>query len=217
MARNTRLWLASLNGKRLTRSASPGRTMRTGTLRSPVVNRGKLLKAQFDAFGSGSLHNSNPRVRRNALSLTPLAHGPNVSGEVRGDNSSASEFLEKVGDGLDHATHNPLDYPSSQDPTTRPVTDSPPRAKNSRMGRGVSPTRFKAEFCDRLRAARTVAGYTQEEAAKALGMLPNTYSKYEKRTVLPAHLIPEVCDLFGVHERYLLRGEGNKATERKTA
>lgn len=39
--------------------------------------------------------------------------------------------------------------------------------------------------------------------AKALGLLPNTYSKYESRSLLPHHLMLRACEILKINLEYL--------------
>ena len=50
-----------------------------------------------------------------------------------------------------------------------------------------------------LRAARTNAGYSQEEAATILKISPYTLSNWERGISMPkANQIDAICDLYGV-------------------
>lgn len=77
------------------------------------------------------------------------------------------------------------------------------------MGRGTTPTRFREEMAEKLRAARVVAGFnTQLEAAQALGIGLDRYTKWESgRTPVPAQYIQPVCVLFHVDANYLFSVE----------
>ncbi len=66
------------------------------------------------------------------------------------------------------------------------------------MGKATTPTKFRNDFCRRVRAARVLAGLNQPEAAAMLGVKEDTYSKYERRTAMPHYLIPRACQLFRV-------------------
>ena len=68
-------------------------------------------------------------------------------------------------------------------------------------------TRYRKAFCQRLKAAREAAGYTQITFAKELGLERDTYAKYESRSLLPHHLIPRVCQLTGHDAWYMLTGQ----------
>jgi len=65
---------------------------------------------------------------------------------------------------------------------------------------------FLKAFCGRVRAARLGAGLTQAEVAEALRVDKWTYSKYEKRTPLPHHLIEPFAATTGSDIVYLLTG-----------
>lgn len=75
------------------------------------------------------------------------------------------------------------------------------------MGRGTSPTRFKTEFCRRVKAAREFRGLSQSEAANELGVSTNTYSTYERRTLIPHYLLPQACKVFGVKADYFFAAD----------
>jgi hypothetical protein len=72
---------------------------------------------------------------------------------------------------------------------------------------------FKEEFTARVAYARHKAGYTQATMAEALGFGPTTdssaqgkYHKYEKRSLMPHHLIPQFCALCEVTVGWLYSG-----------
>lgn len=89
------------------------------------------------------------------------------------------------------------------------MTAADPNRTMRPMGKATTPARFKKEFCNRLRSARILAGYTQEEVANEFGLKPDTYSKYERRSPMPHYLVPRACalfrvqpeDLYGMRER----------------
>lgn len=66
------------------------------------------------------------------------------------------------------------------------------------MNRKYQKTDFNTEFCARTRAAREAKGLTQIEMAQVLGIMADTYSKYERRTPLPHRFIPIFCLVCGV-------------------
>lgn len=70
------------------------------------------------------------------------------------------------------------------------------------MPKTASPTSFKDQFTARVAWARHKAGYTQATMGEALGLGkaddPSTasiYGKYERRSMMPHHLIPSFCAL----------------------
>lgn len=150
------------------------------------------------------LTDSRPVFSRNSSALPPLLNSPkrllDRFGKVGGSAESGEDPLD-VGNAVAfHATVLPSDNESGQCRTTEPVTalDSK-RTMRPYMGRATTPSRFKATFCRRLRAARILANLTQAEAAVALGVKDDTYSKYERRSPMPHYLIPKACDLFRVN------------------
>jgi len=73
------------------------------------------------------------------------------------------------------------------------------------MGRGVTPTKFKDDFADRLRSARVAAGYASaREFAEAAGIPLENYKKYESgRTPMPHQYIRRACELIDKDANYL--------------
>ncbi len=84
------------------------------------------------------------------------------------------------------------------------------------MGRGVSPARFKKEFCARVRVARIAAGFQPEDVASQIGVPVDTWRRYERRTLLPHHHLPTICALFRVNVDYFYR-QDQAAAESKRA
>jgi transcriptional regulator with XRE-family HTH domain len=75
------------------------------------------------------------------------------------------------------------------------------------MGKGVTPARFKKEFCARVRLARLAARYEPEQVAEIIGVPVDTWRRYELRTLLPHHMIPRVAALFGVDVEFFYMQE----------
>lgn len=75
------------------------------------------------------------------------------------------------------------------------------------MGKASTPTQFKRDFCKRLAAARVMAGLEQAEFAQQLGLLPNTYSKYERRSLLPHYLVARAARILNVDVDFLFTGD----------
>jgi len=71
------------------------------------------------------------------------------------------------------------------------------------MGKASTPASFKRDFCRRLKIAREFNRLEQADMAKALGLLPNTYSKYESRSLLPHHLMLKACEILKIDLGYL--------------
>ena len=83
------------------------------------------------------------------------------------------------------------------------------------MKRKVPPTQYKRDFAQRLKGIREAAGYTSSDFAKALGLLPNSYSKYESRegSLLPMQSISDVCLLTGHNPWFVLTGQATMPRE----
>lgn len=69
---------------------------------------------------------------------------------------------------------------------------------------------YDKAFIGRVRVARESAGLTRIEISAHMGIKPDSYARYEKRTMLPHYLIPPFCRATGVSLEYLLG-----ATKRK--
>lgn len=72
---------------------------------------------------------------------------------------------------------------------------------------------FKDQFTARVAYARHKAGYTQVTMAEALGLgaaddpsAQGKYHKYEKRSLMPHHLIPQFCALCDITVGWLYNG-----------
>jgi transcriptional regulator with XRE-family HTH domain len=65
---------------------------------------------------------------------------------------------------------------------------------------------FLGGFCLRVREARKARGLTQAEMAQALGVGPEAYRAYEKRTPLPHFLIERFARITGTEIEFLLTG-----------
>jgi len=74
----------------------------------------------------------------------------------------------------------------------------------------ISHTATIKAFKARLRMARMASGLSQKQIADELGILENTYSKYENRnkSMLPGHLIVPFCDASGCDIIFLLSSKG---------
>ena len=67
-------------------------------------------------------------------------------------------------------------------------------------------SKYQREFCQRLKAVRERANYSQTDFAAKLGLPRDTYAKYETRSLLPHDLIGEVARLTGRHPFFILTG-----------
>ncbi len=173
---------------------------------SHAVHDKQVVSAQLLTFPGNRIHNWIPVVRRNPSTLLPLLGTPGADANFRshldGGFPAAEHLVERL-----HGTVIRLDNMSSQGETACPVTVRLPDRTMCPMGKASTPAQFKKDFCKRLAAARLVKGLSQPEFALKLGLLPNTYSKYEKRSLLPHHLIPRAVDILEVTERFLFTGE----------
>lgn len=173
--------------------------------RSPAVHSQQVIGAQLFAFPPGGRDNLRPVLARNASALSPLLDAPMSDAHVRRHFRDGLPAIEQFREGL-HAPLIPLDNQSSQDQTRGPVTEFARARTMCPMGKASTPLTFKKAFCQRLKAARVVAGLEQAQFAEMLGLLPNTYSKYEKRSLLPHYLVARACDILGVDANFLFTG-----------
>jgi hypothetical protein len=75
-----------------------------------------------------------------------------------------------------------------------------------RPTRETTPAAYRTAFIKRVRTARALYTDSPPEMAKALGVERDTYYRYEKRLMLPHHLIPTFCAITGVPLEWLLKG-----------
>jgi transcriptional regulator with XRE-family HTH domain len=70
------------------------------------------------------------------------------------------------------------------------------------------------DLCRRIRDARlTVAGISQEEASRRLGLSLKAYRAYELFREPSVRRVREIANAFGLHERYLLDDDGREPGE----
>ena len=67
-------------------------------------------------------------------------------------------------------------------------------------------SKYQREFCQRLKAVRARANYSQADFAAKLGLPRDTYAKYETRSLLPHDLIGEVARLTSRSPLFILTG-----------
>ena len=210
-ARHARFRVVLTNGELSAQSFACKRP-RSGTPRSGM-HRQQITSAQLLAFPFDRVHYGLPGIRRDTLSLLPLADDPMTFANSLGHLGKGVPHREHISNGF-HSADIARDSLSRQERTTRPVTGSGRPRTIRPMGKASTPTAFKKEFCQRLKAARIMAGYEQSEFARELGLLPNTYNKYETRSLLPHYLIPQACEILGIDAAVLFVGPG--ASRRKS-
>lgn len=160
-------------------------------------------------------HERRPSLVGDSTTLPPLLNGPSGFADsvshVGNGVPNAKDFFEGVDE---HGSVIARDKLSRQAGTNVPVTKTRRGRTMCPMSRAVTPTSFKRDFCERLKAARVMANYDQVTLAEALGISANTYGKYERRSLLPHYLIPKVCALLGITADQLFHPVKEK---RKTA
>jgi hypothetical protein len=70
----------------------------------------------------------------------------------------------------------------------------------------VGPAAYRTAFIKRVRAARALYTDSPPEMALALGVERDTYYRYEKRLMMPHHLLPRFCEITGVTVQWLIEG-----------
>lgn len=78
------------------------------------------------------------------------------------------------------------------------------------MTESETETEYKQRFMERVAAARIARNLKQWQIAEALGMPQDKYKQYEKRSLLPHHLIGRFCILTSVDPEWLVTGRGQK-------
>lgn len=70
-----------------------------------------------------------------------------------------------------------------------------------------APSRYRADLCSRVKAARESVNVSQQEMASMLGTSQVTYSKWEVRSAIPHHHVGLFCRITDSDPWYLLTGE----------
>lgn len=181
------------------------------------VHRKKLLGAQILPFPLGRRDDRAPGRLRDAIPLPPLAHSPLALTNVGGHFGNGTPAIEHVPQGPHGAEYGP-DELSDQAPPIIPLTARRAERTILPMGRGTTPARFRKELAARLKSARIVAGYrTKREAAEALGIALDRYTKWENgRTPVPPQYVQIVCAVFNIDANYLF-AVGARETAKKSA
>lgn len=78
------------------------------------------------------------------------------------------------------------------------------------MSESETETEYKQQFMARVAAARISRNLKQWQIAEALGMPQDKYKQYEKRSLLPHHLIGRFCILTSIDPEWLVTGRGQK-------
>lgn len=69
-----------------------------------------------------------------------------------------------------------------------------------------TPATWRRAFIERVKAARVSAGITPKQVAEALSVPLDTYKRWEKRALLPHHLIVPFCQAVSCDPVFLLSG-----------
>jgi DNA-binding XRE family transcriptional regulator len=161
----------------------------------------KIVSAQLLAFPLSSGNHVIPVIRGDTPALPPLADlpmtRPNIGREVGMGGPKTEQILKGHRDVIS------LDTLSSKGPTSHPVTEAEQERTICPMSKATPRARFQKEFCHRLKTAREFRDLTQEEMAKKLGVLANTYSTYERRSPMPHYLVLQACEILGISTDHL--------------
>lgn len=171
-----------------------------------------VVGAKLLAFPPGGRDYRRPILLGNPTPLAPLLGLPMTDANVGRHVRNSLPTIEQFTDGL-HSPNIPLDSVSSKGATNGPVTFYAHTRTMCPMGKATTPATFKRDFCKRLAAARVMAGFEQAEFAMLLGVLPNTYSKYERRSLLPHHLVEKAGQILNVDANYLFTGAISKVRQ----
>jgi hypothetical protein len=172
------------------------------------VHRQKRVGCQVLPFRLRSTDHIRPVIAGDSSALPPLLDRlmllPNISSEIVDGRPPGEHVFQAKGL---HVPDSAGDNYSRQADSMIPVTKSSSIRTISPMGRGTTPTRFKNEFAERLKAARIAAGYqTQQEFALALGVPLERYKKWETgRTPMPHQYIPDACELLDKDANYFFK------------
>lgn len=72
---------------------------------------------------------------------------------------------------------------------------------------------FTKAFIARTRQLREARGLTQAEMGTAIGIPPDTYRKYETRTVLPIHLLERFSLVVGRDIEFIVTGRQRRTNK----
>lgn len=78
------------------------------------------------------------------------------------------------------------------------------------MAESETETQYKQRFIERVAAARVATGMKQWQVAEALGIPQDKYKWYEKRSLMPHHMIGRFCLVMRVEPEWLITGRGKK-------
>jgi len=82
------------------------------------------------------------------------------------------------------------------------------REDTAAMSKNPPKSTYKLEFIERVKAARTARGYTQQQISELLGIDQGKYKQYESRSYLPHDLMPRFCIACSVDPAWLITGKG---------
>lgn len=183
------------------------------------MNRQKRFGAEGLAPLLGGGNDGRPSAVGDTSPLPPLLNGPGAFPDVVGHVGDGFPAIENFFEGFDRHLGDVItrDRLSRQGRTSLPVTKRRRGRTMRPMSRATTPTSFKKEFCQRLRAARIMRNLDQPTFAGMLGILPNTYGKYEKRSLLPHYLIPLACEILDISPSQLYPANRTKERSRGAA
>lgn len=173
----------------------------------------EVCKGQNFPLNTRRFHDPRKSVSRNAAALPPSIN--RVMFLLQGGRQSAGSFTEISSPDrkyvVNHLHDHPyiLDYLSKQGRIEKQVTpmfrqltllDMKGQRKPS------TPSNWRQEFIERVKAARIVSGMKPVEVAAALRVSLDTYVRWESRALLPHHLLMPFCRITGADPVMLLTG-----------
>lgn len=85
-----------------------------------------------------------------------------------------------------------------------------PLGHNVRMAEYETEAQYKQRFIERVAASRIATGLKQWQIAEALGIPQDKYKQYEKRSLMPHHMIGRFCLIARIEPEWLITGHGKK-------
>lgn len=181
------------------------------------MHRQNGISAKVNALTFGGGDNRRPSGIGNAFSLPPFLDGPRALSDVIRHGGEGIPATENLIDGFNHDPLIARDSLSRQVGTMNPVTRATQARTMRPMSKTVTPANFKKEFCLRLKSIRVMRGLNQADLALKIGVPPNTYGKYERRSLPPHYLIPSICEVLGVSPAELYPSIKDKKQSRYAA
>lgn len=173
----------------------------------------EVCKGQYSALESRRFHDSRKGIPRNPSAFTPSVN--RIVFLIQGGRQSAGSFTEIISPDRKYVVNHLHDYPyildylSKQGRIQKQVT---PMFRQLTMldmkgqRKPSSPSNWRQQFIERVKAARIVSGMKPVEVAAKLRVSLDTYVRWESRALLPHHLVIPFCEITGADPVMLLTG-----------